>query len=253
MPHLLDQFTVQNHLIAKNTNDPLPVNVQLTCCPPCLFTFNGERAVFDYALFSNDHFLTRIDEDYFVLRIDSNVSLVNNGHLKRSWTDNLSRSSQAYFIETADHRDCIMDIRESTVIVWQLVRDTDNSSSVTFLYSIDDGTSTTTRQSTHRQVTRYGRETAPQQTLDLSSFSLTDYNFDQYNNLLTLLFELEHSDEAIIRVIEHPSGLCRQSIPFKKHHKHNQLKIMHEHEKLIVQELSCHTLVLRVFSLRRSA
>jgi hypothetical protein len=27
---------------------------------------------------------------------------------------------------------------------------------------------------------------------------------------------------------------------------------MHEHDKLIVQELSCHTVILRIFTLQRS-
>lgn len=100
-------------------------------------------------------------------------------------------------------------------------------------------------------MTRYGRPTKPQNILDLSSTLLTDHYFDPYNNLLTLLFESEASNVAIIRIVEHPGGIARQNIEFKKHNKHNQLKIMHEHDKLIVQELSCHTVILRLFTLER--
>ncbi len=57
---------------------------------------------------------------------------------------------------------------------------------------------------------------------------------------------------AIIRLIEHPYGICRQNINFRKNNKQNKLKIMHEHDKLIIQELSYHTVILRIFTLQRS-
>jgi hypothetical protein len=175
--------------------------------------------------------------------------MVSNGHLKRSWTDNLSTNNQVYFIDTNSNHDCIIDIRESIVHVWQLTHD--ESTDVKHLYTIDDGTGSI-RPSSDQHVTRYGRKTTAQQILDTSSTVLTDHYFDTYNNLLTLLFESEISESAIIRLIEHPYGICRQNIHFQKHSKHNQLKIMHEHDKLIVQELGYHTVILRIFTLQRS-
>jgi len=246
---ILDQYTIKSHSISEHPNELLPINVSITSCPPCLFTFNCERPLFDYAFCSTQHFLTRISEDYIVCHINNDLSPVSNGYLKRSWTDNLSPNSQVYFIETNDNHDCIIDIRESIVHVWQLINH--EATNIKHLYTIDDGIMTI-NTSTDRHVTRYGRQTAPQQVLDLSSTVLTDHYFDTYNNLLTLLFESEVSDQAIIRLIEHPVGTCRQHIDFKKSSKHNQLKIMHEHDKLIVQELSCHTVILRIFTLQRS-
>ena len=246
---ILDQYTVKSHSITDHPNVPLPVNVSITSCPPCLFTFNSERPLFDYAFCSTQHFLTRINEDYFVFHINPDLSPVSNGHLKRSWTDNLSANSQVYFIDTNNHHDCIIDIRESTVHVWQLI--SDQLSNIKHLYTIDDGILNIPRDN-EQHVTRYGRQITPKQKLDLSSTVLTDHYFDTYNNLLTLLFESEISEMAIIRLIEHPDGICRQNIVFQKHNKHNQLKVMHEHDKLIVQELSNHTVILRIFTLQRS-
>jgi len=246
---ILDEYTIKSHSISDHPNELLPINVLINSCPPCLFTFNCERPLFDYAFCSTQHFLTRINEDYFVFHINNDLSPVSNGHLTRSWTDNLSPNSQVYFIDTNNNHDCIIDIRESIVHVWQLMHD--ESTNVKHLYTIDDGIATI-RSSNDRHVTRYGRQTMPQQVLDLSSTVLTDHYFDTYNNLLTLLFESEVSDMAIIRLIEHPVGISRQDINFKKNNKHNQLKIMHEHDKLIVQELSCHTVILRIFTLQRS-
>jgi hypothetical protein len=246
---ILDEYTTKSHSITDHPNEPLPINVLITSCPPCLFTFNCERPLFDYAFCSTQHFLTRINEDYFVFNINNDLSPVSNGHLKRLWTDNLSVNSQVYFIDTNNNHDCIIDIRESIVHVWQLIHD--ESTNVKHLYSIDDGIMTM-RTSNDQQTTRYGRPITSQQTIDLSSTVLTDHYFDTYNNLLTLLFESETSEMAIIRLIEHPHGICRQNINFQKNNKHNQLKIMHEHDKLIVQELSHHTVILRIFTLQRS-
>jgi len=246
---ILDEYTIKSHSIADHPNEPLPINVVITSCPPCLFTFNCERPSFDYAFCSTQHFLTRINQDYFVFNISNDLSLVSNGHLKRSWTDNLSTNSQVYFIDTNNNHDCIIDIRESIVHVWQLIHD--ESASVKHLYTIDDGIAAM-RTTNDQHMTRYGRKITPKQILDSSSTVLTDHYFDTYNNLLTLLFESEISDIAIIRLIEHPQGICRQNIHFQKHNKHNQLKIMHEHDKLIVQELGHHTVILRIFILQRS-
>ncbi|CAF0803770.1 unnamed protein product [Rotaria sordida] len=246
---ILDEYTIKSHSINDHPNELLPINVLITSCPTCLFTFNCERPLFDYAFCSTQHFLTRINEDYFILNINNNLTPILNGHLKRSWTDNLSPHSQVYFIDTKNNHDCIIDIRESIVHVWQLIHN--ELTSIKHLYTIDDGI-TTIITSNNRHITRYGRQIKPQNILDLSSTVITDHYFDIYNNLLTLLFESEVSDIAIIRVIEHPIGICRQDIHFKKNNKHNQLKIMHEHDKLIVQELSCHTVILRLFTLERS-
>ena len=248
--NLLDQYTIRSHLIADHPNELLPINVHITSTPPCLFTFNGERPLFDYAFSSTSHFLARINEDYFVFHINHDLVPVNNGHLKRSWTDNLSANSQVYFIDTNGNYDCIIDIRESIVHVWQLIHYP--TADVKHLYSIDDGISTsieTPSKDTH--VSRYGRKTSTQPVSD-SSTVLVDHCFDTYNNLLTLLFESEVSDMAIIRLIEHPHGICRQTIQFRKNNRQNQLRIIHEHDKLIVQELSHHTVVLRIFTLQRS-
>ncbi|CAF3389907.1 unnamed protein product, partial [Rotaria sp. Silwood2] len=125
-----------------NTNELLPINVLITSCPTCLFTFNCERPLFDYAFCSTQHFLTRINEDYFVLHINNNLAPISNGHLKRSWTDNISPHSQVYFIDTKNHHDCIIDIRESIVHVWQLTQD--ESTYIKHLYTIDDGVATIT-------------------------------------------------------------------------------------------------------------
>lgn len=247
--NILDDYTVKSHSIADHPNELLPINVQITSRPPCLFTFDCERPLFDYAFCSTQHFLARINEDYFVFHINHDLSPVSNGHLKRSWTDNLSANSQVYFIDTNNNRDCIIDIRESIVHVWQLVHD--EASDVKHLYAIDDGIETT-GASNDQHLSRYGRRVTPQQIAD-SSTVLTDHYFDTYNNLLTLLFESEVSELAIIRLIEHPQGVCRQTINFQKNNRQNQLKIMHEHDKLIVQELSSHTVILRIFTLQRSA
>lgn len=205
--------------------------------------------MFDYAFCSTQHFLTRINEDYFVFHISQDPSPIPNGQLARSLTDNISPNSQVYFIDTNTNHDCIIDIRESIVHVWQLAYE-DETSQIKHLYTIDDGIAPM-RASSDRYVTRYGRETISQQALDLSATVLTDHYFDTYNNLLTLLFESEDSDTVIIRLIEHPLGCSRQDIQFKKNNKHNQMKVMHEHDKLIVQELSCHTVILRIFTLER--
>ena len=122
---------------------------------------------------------------------------------------------------------------------------------VKHLYAIDDGIMTM-RTDDEQHVSRYGRKITPQQVSD-SSTVLTDHYFDTYNNLLTLLFESEVSETAIIRLIEHPQGVCHQTIHFQKNNRHNQLKIMHEHDKLIVQELSYHTVILRIFTLQRTS
>jgi len=246
--NILDEYTIKCHSLSDHPNESLPLNVLITSCPPCLFTFNCDRPLFDYAFCSTQHFLTRINEDYFVFNINNDLSPVLNGHIKRLWTDNVSINSQVYFIDTNTNHDCIIDIRESIVHVWQLIHD--ESTNVKHLYTIDDGI-TTIRTSNDQHITRYGRHTIPQQILDLSSTILTDHYFDTYNNLLTLLFESEVSEMAIIRLIEHPNGICRQTINFKKHNKHNQLRIMHENDKLIVQELSHHIVVLRIFTLQR--
>ena len=177
---------------------------------------------------------------------------VTNGHLKRSWTDNLSSNSQVYFLDTMNNEDCIIDVREASIHVWRLKHEND-STHIEHLYHIDDGADSISSPSNERHVTRYGRETVPQRVLDLTSTVLTDHYFDTFNNLLTLLFECEQSDTAIIRIIEHPHGISRQDIRFKKRNKNNQLKIAHEHEKLIVQELSCHTVILRIFYLQRQS
>jgi len=121
---------------------------------------------------------------------------------------------------------------------------------VKHLYAIDDGIQMNSQQTQH-YCTRYGREITSKQQLDLPSTVVVDHYFDPFNHLLTLLFESESSDLAIIRLIEHPHGICRQTIHFKKHNKQNQLKIMHEHDKLIVQELSHTTILLRIFTLQR--
>ncbi|CAF1068593.1 unnamed protein product [Rotaria magnacalcarata] len=247
--NILDEYTVKSHSIDEHPGDSLPINVIITSCPTALYTFNGERPLFDYAFCSTQHYLTRINEDYFVFHLNNDSSPISNGHLKRSWTDNLSPNSQVYFIDTKNNHDCIIDIRESTVYVWHLIPD--ESTSIKHLYTIDDGTAAIPTSS-DRQMTRYGRQTKPQNVLDLSSAILTDHCFDRYNNLLTLLFESESSNTAIIRIIEHPIGICCQDIHFTKNNKNNQLKIMHEHDKLIVQELSCHTVILRLFTLERS-
>jgi hypothetical protein len=247
--NILDEYTIKSHSITDHPNEPLPINVLITSCPPCLFTFNCERPLFDYAFFSTQHFLARINEDYFVLYINHDLSPVTNGHLKRSWTDNLSANSQVYFIDTNNNYDCIIDIRESIVHVWQLIHN--ESTYIKHLYAIDDGI-TTMKTSDEKCVSRYGRKITSQQVSD-SSTVLTDHYFDTYNNLLTLLFESEVSETAIIRLIEHPQGVCRQTINFQKNNRHNQLKIMHEHDKLIVQELSHHTVILRIFTLQRSS
>lgn len=246
---ILDEYTIKSHSIIDHPNELLPINVSITSCPPCLFTFNCERPLFDYAFCSSQHFLTRINEDYFVFNINSDLSPVHNGHLKRLWTDNLSMNSQVYFIDTNNNHDCIIDIRESIVHVWQLIHD--DITNVKHLYTVDDGIMTM-RTSNEQTITRYGRPITHQQTIDLSSTILTDHYFDTYNNLLTLLFESETSETAIIRLIEHPYGICRQNIHFTKNNKQNQLRIMHEYDKLIVQELSHHTVILRIFTLQRS-
>lgn len=225
------------------------MNVAIHARPPCLFTFNCERPLFDYAFCTTQHFLTRVNEDYFVFHINNDSSPVSNGHLKRSWTDNLAPNSQVYFVDTNNNRDYIIDIRESVVNVWELLHN--ECTNVKHLYTIDDGIASL-GASHDRHVTRYGRQTNPQQALDLSSTVLTDHYFDAYNSLLTLLFESEMSETAIIRLVEHPLGVCRQNIHFQKSNKHNQLRILHEHDKLIVQELSCHTVTLRVFTLQRA-
>lgn len=248
--HLLDQFTIKSHSIADHLHDPLPVNVQITSCPPCLYTFTSDRPFFDYAMISREHFLSRIHEDYFVFHLSEEPTAVSNGHLKRSWEDNVSANGLVYFLDSHTPHDYILDIRESSVHVW-LLNHQDRISDVKHVYTIDDG-SGPCQTSTDRHVTRYGRECRTQQTLNLSASSLTDHYFDLSHNFLTLLFESDSSDLAIIRLIEHPSGLCRQTIQFRKFHKQNQLKINHEHDLLIVQELSCTTVILRVFTLKRS-
>jgi hypothetical protein len=238
--------------MAEHLHQSLPINVLITSCPPCLFTFNCERPIFDYALSSANHFLTRINEDYLVCHIDHQRAATVNGHLKRSWTDNLSPHSQVYFINTNTSQDCLIDIRESIVHVWQLIYDVEQSE-LKHLYSIDDGSNTQSmKTSDEPHITRYGRTSISQIAVDLSSTIVTDHYFDTYNNLLTLLFESELSDRAMIRLIEHPHGISRQDIHLKKNNKHNQLKIMHENDKLIVQELSCHTVILRIYTLQRS-
>ncbi|UJR31704.1 hypothetical protein I4U23_019184 [Adineta vaga] len=246
---ILDEYTIKCHSLSDHLDELLPVNVVINSCPPCLFTFNCERPLFDYAFCSTQHFLTRINEDYFVLHINNDFTPVFNGHLKRSWTDNLSPNNQVYFIDTTYHHDCIIDIRESIVHVWQLIHD--ESTKVKHLYKIDDGIGCL-EPAHDRHITRYGRQTTPQQALDLSTTVVTDHYFDTYNNILTLLFESEVSEMVIIRLIEHPIGVSRQDIKFKKNNKQNQLRIMHEQDKLIVQELSCHTVTLRIFTLQRS-
>ncbi|CAF1000454.1 unnamed protein product [Adineta ricciae] len=246
---ILDKYTIKSHFLFDHPNELLPINVDINSCPPCLFTFNCERPLFEYAFCSTQHFLTRINEDYFVLHINHDSTPVSNGHLKRSWTDNLSPNSQVYFIDTSHHQDCIIDIRESSVNVWQLTHG--EITTVNLLYAIDDGMRNL-GSSNDRHMTRYGRPTTPQKFIDLSSSVLTDHYFDNYNNILTLLFESESSETAIIRLIEHPTGQSRQDIKFKKHNKQNQLRIMHEHDKLIVQELSSQTVTLRIFTLQRS-
>ena len=246
---ILDEYTVKSHSIRDHPNESLPINVMITSRPPCLFTFNCERPSFDYAFCSIEHFLTCINEDYFVLRINTDLLPVENGHLKRLWTDNLSSNSQVYFVDTSHNHDCIIDLRESIVHVWQLIYD--QSTNVKHLYSIDDGMNTMAT-SNNRQTTRYGRQIASQRSLDLSSTTLTDHNFDEYNNLLILLFECEVSDMVILRIIEHPVGICRQNINFHKNTKNNQLRLMYEHDKIIVQELSSHTVIVHVFTLQRS-
>ena len=251
--NLLDEYTIRSHSIADHPNELLPINVHITSTPPCLFTFNCERPLFDYAFCSASHFLARINEDYFVFHINHDLSPVSNGHLKRSWTDNLSANSQVYFIDTNANQDCIIDIRESIVHVWQLIHH--QTTDVKHLYSIDDGITTTTatsnRTSNEQNVSRYGRKLSTQQISD-SSTVLVDHYFDTYNNLLTLLFESEVSELAIIRLIEHPHGICRQTIHFQKNNRQNQLRVIHEHDKLIVQELSHHIVILRIFTLQRS-
>lgn len=248
LPHILDKYTIKSHSIFDYPNERLPVNVLITSCPPCLFTFNSERPLFDYAFCSTQHFLARINEDYFVFNISNDLTPISTDQLERSWTDNLSPNSQVYFIDTKNNHDCIVDIRESVVYVWQLIHD--ESTSMKHLYTINDGVKDITTTSNNRQITRYGRETKPQKVLNLTSSVLTDHYFDTYNNLLTLLFESETSDTALIRIVEHPIGVCRQNISFKKNNQRNQLRIMHEHDKLIVQELSSHTVFIRLFTLQ---
>lgn len=228
------------------------MNVQIDSCPPCLYVFTSDRPLFDYALISSEHFLKRINEDYLVVHLNQESTAVPNGHFKRSWMDNASPNGQVYFLNSSLSHDFIFDVRESIGNVWILTYE-NSQSYVKHLYTIDDG-SNLHRNSNENQhvVTRYGRETHSQQVIDLSDNTLTDHYFDLFHNFLTVLFESDSSRNVLIRVVEHPTGLIRQEIQFEKFSHQNQLKLHHEHDQLIVQELSCATVFLHIFTLKRS-
>ena len=246
---LLDEYTIKSHSIADHPDALLPVNVQINSTPPCLYTFTSDRPLFDYALISSDHFLKRLGEDYFVVHLNHENTAVPNGHLKRSWTDNVAPNGQVYFVNCQSSHDFLLDIRETRGYVWLLTLE-NSICELKHLYTIDDGCHPSS--DAQRHVTRFGRESKTKQAVDYSDSTLTDHSFDLFHNLLTVLFESDSSNDALIRVIEHPTGIVRQDIPFRKAYHQNQLKILHEHDQLIVQELSCATVILHVFTLKRS-
>ncbi|CAF0781001.1 unnamed protein product [Didymodactylos carnosus] len=255
---ILDKFTLKSSCIGRPYTDSplsivgsekygLPLNVEITSKPTMFYQYYSDRTEFEYC--HSYHFLTLfvvnktfVNDCYCLYKIDKDCTIPTNGLLKRSLSDNM-----CCFLDTIE--DDIIDIREWNIIVWR-IKETEQGYGVYKLYTIDD--ETTLQQTSQPTITRFGRTIKHRENeynqLNENQPLIRSYTFDTIADILCVVFEYD-TTIALIKLIEHPTGKCLQTIKYQKQLSTNSLVISMYHDLLAIQEKTTKHIYLNVFTI----
>lgn len=230
------------------------MNVVIKSRPNVLFSYRSDIAGFHYAISKiSSFFAAHFNERCSLSGTDSDEDFIDNQNLDDGVFNKLILLSDVYFASWSGKRILLFDVENCAISVYE-IKSNDFKRHLAHLYKIEcsplDGQTRELSDQDGLVVNLMHSSFSVDSSKNLPTI-LIDHYFDGSASLLFVLFEAEHSTAALIRVIEHPTGLNKQNIHFRKHNQSNQMKIQYEFDKILIQELDVHAIFLRVFSFTR--